>query len=59
MGPPFFGWRGMIRVGRERYETPESVAGRLKGAGGVNRYGEANYRVVWGWNRLNVDRRKV
>ena len=43
----------MIRVGRERYETPESVAERLKGAGGVNRYGEANYRVVWGWNRLN------
>jgi len=21
-------------------------------AGGCNRYGEANYRAVWGWNRL-------
>ncbi len=31
---------------------PESVAERLKSAGGVNRFGEANYRVVWGWNRL-------
>lgn len=42
----------MIAVGRERHETPENVAERLKAAGGVNRYGEANYRVVWGWNRL-------
>jgi hypothetical protein len=42
----------MIQVIRERHETPESVARRLCLAGGVNRYGEANYRVVWGWNRL-------
>ena len=42
----------MIRVIRERYETPDSVAKRLRLAGGVNRYGEANYRAVWGWNRL-------
>jgi hypothetical protein len=28
------------------------VAHRLKMAGGVNRFGEANYRAVWGWNRL-------
>ena len=42
----------MIRVIRERHETPESVAQRLAVAGGLNRYGEPNYRVVWGWNRL-------
>ncbi len=47
-------WVGlvMILVGRERHEPTESVAERLKVAGGMNRYGEANYRVVWGWNRL-------
>ncbi len=37
---------------RESHETPEAVAQRLKIAGGVNRFGEANYRAVWGWNRL-------
>ena len=42
----------MIQVVRERHEAPESVARRLAVAGGLNRYGEANYRVVWGWNRL-------
>ena len=42
----------MIQVIRERHETPESVTRRLAMAGGLNRYGEANYRVVWGWNRL-------
>ncbi len=42
----------MIQVIRETHETPESVARRLAMAGGLNRYGEANYRVVWGWNRL-------
>jgi hypothetical protein len=42
----------MIRVIRETYDTPESVARRLLRAGGENRYGEANYRAVWGWNRL-------
>jgi len=42
----------MIQVIRETHETPESVARRLCVAGGMNRYGEANYRVVWGWNRL-------
>ena len=42
----------MIQVIRERHEAPENVARRLCLAGGVNRYGEANFRVVWGWNRL-------
>ena len=42
----------MVEVLRERHETPESVQRRVGLAGGLNRYGEANYRVVWGWNRL-------
>jgi len=42
----------MIRVVRETHDTPESVAHRLERAGGINRFGEANYRAVWGWNRL-------
>jgi hypothetical protein len=39
-------------VVRETHDTPESVAQRLKRAGGINRFGEENYRAVWGWNRL-------
>ena len=42
----------MVRVTRERHEAPANVAQRLAAAGGLNRYGEPNYRVVWGWNRL-------
>ena len=42
----------MIQVLRETHETPENVARRLAEAGGTNRFGEPNYRVVWGWNRL-------
>jgi len=42
----------MIRVVRETHDTPEAVARRLKSAGGANRFGEANYRAVWGWSRL-------
>jgi hypothetical protein len=42
----------MVEVTRERHDTPDSVAHRLTRAGGINRYGEANYRAVWGWNRL-------
>src|SRR3989442_3070001 len=42
----------MIRVLRETHETPESVRRRLRLAGGINRYGEPNYRAVWGWSRL-------
>jgi hypothetical protein len=37
---------------RETHDMPESVTQRLKSAGGINRFGEANYRAVWGWNRL-------
>jgi hypothetical protein len=42
----------MIQILRETHDTPESVADRLAAVGGLNRYGEPNYRVVWGWNRL-------
>ena len=42
----------MIQVLRETHEPPENVARRLQRAGGLNRFGEPNYRAVWGWNRL-------
>jgi hypothetical protein len=42
-----------IQIIRETHDTPERVAERLLCAGGRNRYGEANYRAVWGWNRLS------
>jgi hypothetical protein len=42
----------VIQVIRETHQTPESVARRLELAGGRNRFGEPNYRAVWGWNRL-------
>jgi hypothetical protein len=44
--------KSRILVLRETHETPENVAHRLERAGGINRFGEANYRAVWGWNRL-------
>jgi hypothetical protein len=42
----------MIQVLRETHDTPEGVARTLALAAGTNPYGEPNYRVVWGWNRL-------
>jgi hypothetical protein len=42
----------MVEVIREKYDARESVVRILATAGGVNRYGEPNYRAVWGWNRL-------
>jgi hypothetical protein len=42
----------MIQVLRETHDTPANVAHRLARAGGINRFGEPNYRAVWGWNRL-------
>src|SRR5947208_6062668 len=41
-----------IRVLRETHDTPEAVAQSLARAGGNNRFGEPNYRAIWGWNRL-------
>lgn len=43
-----------IKVIRETHDTPEHVQERLTRAGGLNRFGEPNYRAVWGWNRLTL-----
>lgn len=43
----------MIFVIRETHETPADVARALELAGGLNIFGEANYRAVWGWSRLD------
>jgi len=45
--------RTRIRVVRERHDAPISIERRLRLAGGINRYGEPNYRAVWGWSRLS------
>ncbi len=37
---------------RETHETPAYIERALRLAGGINRFGEPNYRAVWGWNRL-------
>jgi hypothetical protein len=42
----------MISVTRETHGTPDAVAQRLVACGGRNRFGDPNYRVVWGWSRL-------
>jgi hypothetical protein len=42
----------MIQVLRETHQTPSDVADRVWRAGGSNLFGEPNFRVVWGWNRL-------
>ncbi len=42
----------MIRVIREAKRTPAELVERVTRAGGLNRFGEPNFRVVWGWSRL-------
>jgi hypothetical protein len=42
----------MICVLREQHEASADVQTRLRLAGGINRFGQANYRAVWGWSRL-------
>lgn len=37
---------------RETHETPAAIEERVTRAGGTNRYGEANFRVVWGGSRM-------
>ena len=43
----------LIQILRETHETPSDVARELALAGGRNRFGEPNYRAVWGWSRLD------
>jgi hypothetical protein len=43
----------MIQVLRETQGVPPEVARDLSLAGGHNRFGEPNYRAVWGWSRLD------
>ncbi len=42
----------MIRILRETHAAPASIAQTLARAGGTNRFGEPNFRAVWGWSRL-------
>lgn len=42
----------MIQITRETHEAPAAVQERIARTGGTNRYGEANFRVVWGGSRL-------
>ncbi len=42
----------MIQITHESHEAPRHIAQTLERAGGVNRFGEPNFRAVWGWNRL-------
>src|SRR5579864_4545421 len=36
----------------EHHKCPAAVARELTLAGGVNRFGEPMFRVVWGWDRI-------
>lgn len=42
----------MIRVIRETHRPTREIESVLWTAGGCNRFGEPNYRAVWGWSRL-------
>lgn len=51
-GTPIECWRATVHVVRETHEAPPSLQLSLARAGGLNRFGEANFRAVWGWSRL-------
>jgi hypothetical protein len=42
----------MIKVLRETHDAPLAIQQRVARAGGTNRLGEPNFRVVWGGSRL-------
>jgi hypothetical protein len=42
----------MIPVLTQHRRAPAAIQERLARAGGRNRFGEPNFRVVWGWDRL-------
>ena len=43
----------MIEITREIHTAAPEIAQALELAGGRNLFGEANYRAVWGWARLD------
>lgn len=43
----------MIKIQRETHDVPNSIAAVLRLAGGLNVFGEPNFRAIWGWNRLD------
>lgn len=42
----------MHKVVTESRLCPPAVQARIRRAGGVNLFGQPNFRLVWGWNRL-------
>jgi hypothetical protein len=42
----------VIRVLRETHEAPAAIRERVAAVGGLNRFSEPNFRVVWGGSRL-------
>jgi hypothetical protein len=44
----------MVQVLREAKRAPAEIQERVARAGGRNRFGEPNFRVVWGWSRLEL-----
>lgn len=42
----------MIQVITEQHQAPQWAERALLVAGGLNTFGEPNYRLVWGWSRL-------
>lgn len=44
--------RSSLKDAIEHHACPEHVVEELRLAGGANRFGEPNFRVVWGWDRL-------
>jgi hypothetical protein len=43
----------MIQIVRETHTAPLVLQSRIAQAGGWNRLGQPNFRVVWGWSRLS------
>jgi hypothetical protein len=43
-----------IEIRTEQKTAPAAVQQRLARAGGLNRFGEPMFRVVWGWSRLSL-----
>jgi hypothetical protein len=51
----FYDPKGLrVRTGREIKEVPREIQAIATRSGGLNFYGEPNYRIVWGWSRLTI-----